>query len=74
LSNEEKEIEKLKEQFKKDFMFRKNLQIKALDTLASYGNKGIDAVYDLMEHSTDSELKSHCLEIIKKYKDLTKTY
>lgn len=67
MSKEEKEIEVLKDQFKK-LMFDKNAQKNALDTLAVYGDKGIDAIYELMAYSIDPNLKSYCLDIIKKHK------
>lgn len=48
----------------------KDVRTKALDVLATYGNKGIDAINDLIRHYTkDDELKSYGLDLIKKIRN-----
>jgi hypothetical protein len=62
--SEEEQIEDLKSKFRREIDSNKHKQI--LDTLATYGNKGVSAILDLINVAADDEIESYGLELVKK--------
>ncbi|MDR4491606.1 MAG: hypothetical protein R2685_12010 [Candidatus Nitrosocosmicus sp.] len=67
-NNENNQIQDIKLQYIKET--NKEIRKKALDVLATYGNKGIDPINDLIgSYTKEDDLKSHGLDLIKKIRE-----
>jgi hypothetical protein len=64
LSNEEDQIENLKYQYMSNS--NRDSRVKIIDTLITFGNKGIDAVYELIKITNSDELMLYGLEQIRR--------
>ncbi len=76
LATEEKLSEELKQKQIKDLMYlymnntNKEERVKILNSLKNYGNKGIDAISELIKVTGSDELIVYALGIIRQYKDI----
>jgi hypothetical protein len=67
-NNEENQIHEIKIHYIKTS--NKEVKAKTFDALSSYGEKGIDAINDLLKlYTNDDDLKRYGLEVIKKTKE-----
>ena len=69
LSEEEKQIDNFKRQFRDTV--NANVRKEIFDTLATYGNKGISAINELLSDFDlqNPDVKRHGLEVIRKLKE-----
>ena len=65
--SEEEQIEKLKEVGISTTIV--NVKKQVIDTLASYGEKAIPAITEIVKDTTIVDTKTHGLEVIKKIKE-----
>ena len=65
--SEEEQIEKLKEVGISTTIV--NVKKQVIDTLASYGEKAIPAITEIVKGTTIVDTKTHGLEVIKKIKE-----
>ena len=63
LSIEDKQIENLRKLFLETV--HENTRMEIFDTLATYGNKGLDTISDLVTNVVSQKIKSHDLKILR---------
>ncbi len=69
MSNEEKQIENLRKLFLETI--NENTRMEIFDTLATYGNKGLDTISDLMNKVVNPNIKSHGMKILRECQEST---
>lgn len=69
--SEEEQIRKLKEIGQHSFVT--NVKIKTIDTLSSYGEKGLHAIAEIADSSLVTEVKEHALATITRVKEESET-
>lgn len=69
MSNDEKQIENLRKLFLETI--NENTRMEIFDTLASYGNKGLDTISDLMNKVVNQNIKSHGMKILREAQEST---
>ncbi len=69
MSNEEKQIENLRKLFLETI--NENTRMEIFDTLATYGNKGLDTISDLMNKVVNQNIKSHGMKILREAQEST---
>ena len=66
MSIEEKQIENLRKLFLETV--HENTRMEIFDTLATYGNRGLDTISDLICNVVSPNIKSHGLKILEAQK------
>ncbi len=66
MSNNEEQIENLKYQYSSNS--NRDARIEIIDTLITFGSKGIDAIYELIKITNNDELMMYGLEQIRRSK------
>ena len=69
LSIEDKQIENLRNLFLETN--NDNTRMEIFDTLATYGNKGLDTISDLVNNVVSPNIKSHGLKILREAQEST---
>ncbi len=66
MSNNEEQIENLKYQYSSNS--NRDARIEIIDTLITFGSKGIDVIYELIKITNNDELMMYGLEQIRRSK------
>ena len=69
LSIEEKQIENLRKLFLESV--HENTRMEIFGTLATYGNRGLDTISDLINNVVSPNIKSHGLKILREAQEST---
>ena len=69
MSIEEKQIENLRKLFLETI--NDNTRMEIFDTLATYGNRGLDTISDLMNKVVNPDIRDHGMKIIREAQEST---